>query len=478
MRVSVCLFLAVGLPHACAAQDEAVWTGGASGAYDDPANWAPADVPGDGCCGQESAMIQSISGAILILPDNAPVRPHALTVSAASATFVAPSGLGEPSFEVTGQVMLRGGATLTIQDRVSLSAPALMVEGGGPADDKLNFASNSRGDFGVLTVGGTSTGSRDAVVDISAGAEVEAEAINVGSVAHAASLQVDSATLTQTGDASVTVGVPGGATALLVASGGAVVELSGGVEVHGGGRILNTGGEVRFGGDVTLAGGGMSYQESSGAGATRSFAPDATITIEPGAVATFAESPLTLESGQTLRFGIDPMTTGTPLQAAAPLTLGGRLELAWALGAANPTVGFTQTLVAAPSLPGAFDEVIVPPVAGVSWATSVANGSFTIAAIEALPGDYNSDARVDAADYTVWRDSLDSSTSLLADGDGSGRVDAADYLIWRQAMLGSPAFSALPAPEPSPLAMAAILLAVATAARLRHVRLAESVNPA
>ncbi len=46
------------------------------------------------------------------------------------------------------------------------------------------------------------------------------------------------------------------------------------------------------------------------------------------------------------------------------------------------------------------------------------------------PGDYNGDGNVDAADYTVWRDNLGSTSNLDADGDGSGTVDAADYTVW------------------------------------------------
>lgn len=45
--------------------------------------------------------------------------------------------------------------------------------------------------------------------------------------------------------------------------------------------------------------------------------------------------------------------------------------------------------------------------------------------------DYNHDGIVDAADYTVWRDTLGSTTELDADGSGNGVVDAADYLVWK-----------------------------------------------
>ncbi len=49
-----------------------------------------------------------------------------------------------------------------------------------------------------------------------------------------------------------------------------------------------------------------------------------------------------------------------------------------------------------------------------------------------IPGDYNGDNVVDAADYVVWRQSLGSTTELAADGNNDGVVDQGDYDIWRQ----------------------------------------------
>jgi hypothetical protein len=51
-----------------------------------------------------------------------------------------------------------------------------------------------------------------------------------------------------------------------------------------------------------------------------------------------------------------------------------------------------------------------------------------------LPGDYNLDSIVDAADYTVWRNTLGTSDIEPysgADGDGNGSVEAADYGVWK-----------------------------------------------
>jgi glucose/arabinose dehydrogenase len=49
-----------------------------------------------------------------------------------------------------------------------------------------------------------------------------------------------------------------------------------------------------------------------------------------------------------------------------------------------------------------------------------------------LSGDFNHDRVVDAADYTVWRDSLDSTGyHLAADANGDAKVDGADYDVWK-----------------------------------------------
>ncbi|MCO6044107.1 hypothetical protein NG895_09315 [Aeoliella sp. ICT_H6.2] len=48
-----------------------------------------------------------------------------------------------------------------------------------------------------------------------------------------------------------------------------------------------------------------------------------------------------------------------------------------------------------------------------------------------LTGDYNEDGSVDLADYTVWRNTLGSTSNLAADGDHNGVVDVGDYQLWK-----------------------------------------------
>ncbi|MGD9635876.1 MAG: choice-of-anchor Q domain-containing protein [Pirellulales bacterium] len=55
------------------------------------------------------------------------------------------------------------------------------------------------------------------------------------------------------------------------------------------------------------------------------------------------------------------------------------------------------------------------------------------AALAATPGDFNSDGRVDAADYTTWQDNLGKTIAPFTAGDatGDGVVDQSDYTAWR-----------------------------------------------
>lgn len=66
-------------------------------------------------------------------------------------------------------------------------------------------------------------------------------------------------------------------------------------------------------------------------------------------------------------------------------------------------------------------------------------------------GDFNDDGVVDAADYSLWRDTLGDSVASPfegADGDGDGVVGEEDYTVWRQAVLQSPPSDPpMPAPE-------------------------------
>jgi hypothetical protein len=67
-----------------------------------------------------------------------------------------------------------------------------------------------------------------------------------------------------------------------------------------------------------------------------------------------------------------------------------------------------------------------------------------------LPGDYNDDNTVDAADYVDWRKTYGSQVAAFAgaDGDGNGTIDDPDYIVWQAnfGTTGSGAAAAIPSP--------------------------------
>lgn len=92
--------------------------------------------------------------------------------------------------------------------------------------------------------------------------------------------------------------------------------------------------------------------------------------------------------------------------------------------------------------------------------------TFTLDVPEENSGDYNGNGFVDAADYTVWRDTLDQNAvnGTGADGDGNGVIEIADYDYWKArfgntAGSGAGAVAAAAVPEPSSLGL--LLFAVA-----------------
>lgn len=66
-----------------------------------------------------------------------------------------------------------------------------------------------------------------------------------------------------------------------------------------------------------------------------------------------------------------------------------------------------------------------------------------------LEGDYNGDGLVNAADYTVWRDTNGSQLLLGADGDQDNQINAADLTFWSDNYGGFVSGSSVSVPEPA-----------------------------
>ena len=110
---------------------------------------------------------------------------------------------------------------------------------------------------------------------------------------------------------------------------------------------------------------------------------------------------------------------------------------------------------------------------GTAAGTPVATGQawFDNVAVNTVPGDYNLNGVVDAADYTVWRDTRgQSGAGLSADGNGDGIVDQLDFQFWQDRFgnpMGSGAGASLNAAVPEPTTLSMLLVGMLTTCCLR-----------
>ncbi len=120
--------------------------------------------------------------------------------------------------------------------------------------------------------------------------------------------------------------------------------------------------------------------------------------------------------------------------------------------------GWLQVPPAVTSIPAAIWSNSQWVVTVATTNNDVENVNFGNHTIVDLPGDFNRDGFVDAADYIVWRRTLGSTVTdyLGADGNGNGVVDQADFNVWR-ANFGR----SLAAPITSPGSGSSMLLAPA-----------------
>jgi len=101
--------------------------------------------------------------------------------------------------------------------------------------------------------------------------------------------------------------------------------------------------------------------------------------------------------------------------------------------------------------------------------------TFVTELVRTVPGDYNGDGSVDAADFTMWRDLLgQSGGGLIADGDFDGDVDEDDYTVWKTAFgfqrgpfTAGSAAAAVAVPEPATITLV-LMMGLALAHRSRH----------
>ena len=163
--------------------------------------------------------------------------------------------------------------------------------------------------------------------------------------------------------------------------------------------------------------------------------------------------------GGVLEIEIAGLTAGTQydqLLVDGPATLAGTLKvLLPGVSPFTPALGAAFTiLTASDGIGGEFDSLALPSLpAGRAW--FVGYGSTALSLKVTIPGDFDGDFDVDAADLAAWKA-----------GFGS-RYTAADFLVWQRNLGGS--FSPISGvPEPGAGVLAAFGACVAGVARRRR----------
>ncbi len=163
-------------------------------------------------------------------------------------------------------------------------------------------------------------------------------------------------------------------------------------------------------------------------------------------------------------------------------TLGGTLDVTVVGPASGHPYVFTygdrmEILTVARRYNGTFAAHLLPELGGGLSFDVTYEETVVALVVGGLPGDYNYNGVVDAADYTVWRDSLGQTGTLLAaDGDRDGEVTESDYTYWKvrfgnTAGSGAGSLAVMPAvPEPAGIVLVGLGLLWAAAFRSPRLR--------
>jgi hypothetical protein len=233
------------------------------------------------------------------------------------------------------------------------------------------------------------------------------------------------------------------------------IELAGGnLDAH----FVNIEGGVLAGeGEVFVGTGPLAGQVRNLSGRIEPGDPVGLLTIE-GDLSQQKEGTLAIDLG-----GTTAVTQHDQLDVGRFAFLGGTLQVFLVNlggGAFVPAVGNTFTILTADDVNGTFDNLSAP--SGFEWDLTY-NPTSVVLSVTGIgaAGDYNHDGTVNAADYTVWRNSLGTS-GPDADGNHNGMVDTGDYLVWKNAFgMGSGSGSAImPGAVPEPTTLSLILLGV------------------
>ena len=236
------------------------------------------------------------------------------------------------------------------------------------------------------------------------------------------------------------------------------------------GGEVSTGGTLSIGQHGTLTEEGKVTGNVTNSGLTAPGAPAGFLAIDGNYLQTSAGKLQISLGGQADAVFDKVIVNGTA-------SLSGTLELLLDSSGGSPLVpqlgNSYDVLSATGTVSGGFSTCILPALSpGLMW--NVHTGPHAVTLSISLAGDYNHNGIVDAADYSIWRDTLGSTSDLRADGDSNGIVNAADYSVWKMSFGASGAGTAANSasrlqsvPEPATAPALLSLLAILAIYRVR-----------
>ena len=140
-----------------------------------------------------------------------------------------------------------------------------------------------------------------------------------------------------------------------------------------------------------------------------------------------------------------------------------------------PTLNQSFQILTAGALVGNFATHLLPVLPNsYSWHVSYSTTDLTLTVLPpgqsnlvSPVGDFNLDGYVNAADYTLWRDTVGSSTNFAADANGDHLVNSLDYDLWKSHFgehftigTGGASITNGSVPEPTSLLLVAITVLI------------------
>ena len=176
----------------------------------------------------------------------------------------------------------------------------------------------------------------------------------------------------------------------------------------------------------------------------------------------------TLGAAATLQIELDGPSSSDLLLVNDDADLAGLLEVVLA-GGYQPAEGAQFLVMIADNITGS--GLTLAGANAANFEVDAIGGTLILTSLfTGLGGDYNEDGVVDAADYTVWADSMgQASAGLAADGDGNGVIEQADYDLWKTHFGNTTASGSEADHVPEPTTLLLALLAM-TAVPLRVPR--------